>query len=274
MFKSVLMASTAFIALAGVATASDLPSKAAPASAPVVSKKNPFDGFYIGIHGGYGSTSVSQFSAVDVDYNSDPIDGLWTDGFLKNDGNGYFGGGQIGANYVTNSGLLMGVELSASVGKITGTSYGDDYSYNNMGSYCSNYCDLDGTFTDTINSMALGQLKLGFASDTIAVYALGGIAVADVSTRQDIYGNSFFNGNFDYENTWSGMRAGWTVGGGIDYMINSNLSVGATYNYVDLGKQSYSDVAIDLDNNHDNGIAVHETDLTAQIVKINLNYHF
>jgi long-subunit fatty acid transport protein len=44
-----------------------------------------------------------------------------------------------------------------------------------------------------------------------------------------------------FEYFWERLvdNAGWTAGGGLEYMLTSNWSVAARYLYVDLGKVSY-----------------------------------
>ncbi len=86
-----VLVTTAALALATTMShAADLVEPAPVAPPPVVIAENPFDGFYLGIHGGYG----------------------WQSGSYS--GDGWLLGGQLGYNWVAPSGLLLGAEISGS----------------------------------------------------------------------------------------------------------------------------------------------------------------
>ena len=68
--------------------------------------------------------------------------------------------------------------------------------------------------------------RLGVAFDRALIYATGGAAFAGFETSV-----AGFPG-FDQNST---TRAGWTIGGGIEYAVTGNWSVRAEYRYADFG---------------------------------------
>ena len=65
--------------------------------------------------------------------------------------------------------------------------------------------------------------RVGYAFDRFLPYLTGGLAVGDINTSvPGLPGGSITN-------------AGWTIGGGLEFGVVSNVSVKAEYLYVDLG---------------------------------------
>lgn len=188
-----VLVTTAAIALLTTASyAADLVAPPPVAPAPVV-MENPFDGFYLGIHGGYGWQSNGG------------------------SGDGWLVGGQAGYNFVFGSGFLLGGELSGS------------------------WADV-GDSTVTMNGIGILQAKVGWANDRIALYGTAGGALASLDTRYPTFG---------FDDT----PGGWTVGAGMDFMLGRDWSLGASYNYVDFGSNSFGASSVNL-------------------LKLNLNYNF
>jgi outer membrane immunogenic protein len=75
--------------------------------------------------------------------------------------------------------------------------------------------------------------RLGFATGPALFYGTAGLA----------YGNVGLNSNLtaaglSLASQTSPLRAGWVVGGGIEYLLRPNLSLNFGYQYVDLGTVS------------------------------------
>jgi outer membrane protein OmpA-like peptidoglycan-associated protein len=91
--------------------------------------------------------------------------------------------------------------------------------------------------------------KLGWAFDRILVYGTGGVAFADVNTKyafaQVPGGPLFAAGGTD------GIRVGWTGGGGVEYAVTPNWSVGAEYRYTDLGHKSYANATLGVSDDNE-----------------------
>jgi outer membrane immunogenic protein len=58
---------------------------------------------------------------------------------------------------------------------------------------------------------------------------------------------------------------GWTLGGGVEWMVMPRWSIKAEYLYMDFGTQSLTFAG---------GLLTAQTDLTDQVVRVGLNYHF
>jgi outer membrane immunogenic protein len=73
-------------------------------------------------------------------------------------------------------------------------------------------------------------------------------------------------------NTVSGSetRAGWTVGGGVEWMFAPRWSVKAEYLYVDLGTFSTTSA----DSLAPIATIVHDNRLRENIARLGVNYHF
>lgn len=195
-------------------------------------------GLYAGIHAGYASGTLSGSAMYGVD------SGTLADGPSFG---GLFGG-QVGYNFDTGSNLLLGGELSASLGNSS-----DSQVQSNFGGSGDTL-----SFERKLTGLALAQAKLGWTEGGVAIYGLGGVALAAGSIDggvSDNEGTTSFSGNTTYN--------GWTLGVGIDMEVTENVSLGAAYNYVSL-------VGDDVE---DNGIVV-EQDLDSHIAKLVLNYHF
>ena len=87
---------------------------------------------------------------------------------------------------------------------------------------------VKGDFTASGNSYSYAlpiqgsaRARLGWAFDRALVYGTGGVAVASIATN--------YVGN-DY----SHVRAGWTIGAGLDYAFTDNLFARLEYRYVDF----------------------------------------
>jgi len=202
--------------LAGAAAAADLPVKAPPAAAPVFL---PFTwtGPYAGASGGFG----------------------WSLGGGL-DGNGGFGGGQIGYNVQTGN-LVFGVE-----GDIAGAGISQS---------------LTGTagglpFTSTFNTDTLASLRgrAGVAANSWLFYGTFGAGFANgTGSGTSGAGNPFSN------NEW---LSGWTAGAGVEWSIAPNWSTKLEYLHYGLGAP----------NSFGNPVPAGKVDIDT--LKIGINYLF
>ena len=208
------------------------------ASAGVQAQDLSTSGLYAGIHGGWANGTLSGSAMYGVDSGT-LVDGPSFGGLF---------GGQVGYNFDTGSNLLIGTELSASVGHSS-----DSQVQSNFGGSGDTLA-----YERKLNGLALAQGKLGWTGGGVSVYGLGGLAFATGSISggvSDFEGTTSFSGDTTYN--------GWTLGVGVDLAVAQNVSIGAAYNYVSLTG----------DDVEENGIVV-EQDLASHIAKLVLNYHF
>lgn len=268
----------------------------APA-ADIASYENPFAGFYLGVHAGYG------WAGVDEDYTSDmgiPVFATLdpvperTEAISGNytlDASGGLLGAQAGFNAVMSNGLLLGAEINGSWSEIRG-----DTSFQVSDAKTLRY-GMDADVESRISALGLAQAKLGWANDSFAVYGMGGLAVAQFQRDATISGGvgsciavcevdlvtfaepslGSMSGGSDLEDTLSG----WTLGAGLDVMVAENVSLGVAYNYARFEyEDSFSVDPYPLAGvSNGNGkypSSNFETSghVDVHVVKATLNYHF
>jgi len=86
-----------------------------------------------------------------------------------------------------------------------------------------------GTDQSKINSLSSVTGRVGYAWDRLLTYAKGGGAWTH--DKYEIFDSTTFL-------TASETRSGWTVGGGFEYAIISNLSMFFEYNFYDFGTRT------------------------------------
>jgi outer membrane immunogenic protein len=234
--KRLLFASVAAAAFcAAPALAADVPVKASYV-APVFN----WTGFYIGGHVG---GALADDAIVDVNglnggahytlKNSDPK--IW--------------GGQIGYN-IQNGQLVYGLE--------------GDFGQLDLHGFMFDPHFPGGTFSqERPGFIADATGRVGWALGQMLVYAKGGWA--------------YFNGRACVDNSRGGFGggeacarydSGWTLGGGLEVMLNPAWSLKAEWQYFDFGTKTATLVT------PANGIFRYSNDLTVNAVTVGLNYKF
>jgi outer membrane immunogenic protein len=141
-----------------------------------------------------------------------------------NDDGGFVGGAQIGYNYQIGS-FVVGLE-----GDIQYADFGDNrYDFGTAGIFEDGSDDWFGTV----------RARAGVAFDRALVYATGGFAFAD-------------------------DRAGWTLGGGLEYAFTNNLTAKVEGLYVNLEDQDFTF----------NGLTFSSEEQEFGVVRAGLNYKF
>lgn len=196
----------AVVAALAVSPAWAQPKSSAPAA-------YNWTGAYLGTHAGGGwGASCWNFTQAGLDHGCGDIGGA-------------FGGAQLGYNWQTGN-VVLGAEISGSLGKITGSFVPAVAS--------------QGTDRTTIENFYLATARVGYAWDRTLAYAKGGAAWV----------------HYDYARTCNGVtstgvcapigatstqgsewRLGWTVGAGVEYGLLPNVSLALEYNYVGLGSR-------------------------------------
>lgn len=247
--KRTLIASAVFASLLAVtsASAADLPvySKAPPV-AVVYDWTGPYIGLNLGYSFGRGTTdgTYTNGSLLAVNTTVTPISG-------RADVNGFIGGGQLGYNWQFGS-WVTGLE-------------GDIQFSNERGSgvVCTVACPVNVPFTRDykLDWFGTARGRIGFLpAERILLYATGGLA----------YGN-FSGSSWTLPmniGTWSSLKAGWTVGAGVEAALGWNWSVKFEYLYMDLGNVGGSSAINGLNQ------WVFNTKFTDSIARVGLNYKF
>jgi outer membrane immunogenic protein len=302
--KKLLLSGVTLAALAvGPALAADLPRKAPPAPPPppVLS----WTGWYVGLNAGavWGCGSASN---TVTPASSDP---RWPHGFpitqfaehdrhvaavsaatsfdLDNgcrDAN-FIGGGQIGYNWQF-TGWVVGIEADfQGIGGNNNNGTRSQSAFAAEGPAYAPGSNWVGTATFERDNTWLGTLRAraGFlATPAFLIYATGGLAYGKTSgnltldIRNDVFCCDHIpavTGFFDSDKS----RAGWTVGGGVEWMFAPRWSLKAEYLYYDLGSRDL-DFAFTIHDNLSNQNATFNShtnvDFKGSIARVGVNYHF
>jgi outer membrane immunogenic protein len=203
--KKFLLASAAVAALASGAQAADLGAPRAPVAAAVIAPAFSWTGFYLGAHVGYGWAQARY----------DDFAGTTA----SVNANGVFGGIQGGYNWQMNN-FVFGLEADVAAGGMRRT------------------FDLGGgdTYRASVPFLSSVRARAGLAADRALFYVTGGLGVATLQDRWNIGG---------VVTTASSTRAGYTVGGGIEYAFTPNWTAKAEYLYYGFGDRRNQLVAGD-----------------------------
>jgi len=181
--------------------------------APVAPAYN-WTGFYIGGHFGYGSGSFGPAT------NPFPGEAGW----LNSSVTGFIGGYQLGYNYQLTNRIVVGLEADIS--------------------FPSPQDSLETqtpAFRTHYNYIATVRPRVGYQVGTFLPYVTGGFAWG--STRVET-----FDPTGAPANASSMTHTGWTVGAGLEWPITGNWTGKFEYDYVDLGKQTFTTpVALGVD---------------------------
>jgi len=221
---AVLLASALGFGLAQSASAADIPTKA-PARAPaVVAPATNWTGFYLGIDGGFGWGTHDRQVLPAGFANSYDSDG----GLI---------GGHIGYNWQFNQ-FLIGVEGDAHWADIRGNDAG-----------------AGGTTDETqVRFLASIRGRVGLVWNNFLIFGTGGWSFANI--------NHHNIGGVPVDN--SADLDGPTAGGGFQWAINPNWSVGAEYRHYWLGDYTFDPV----------GLAPFRVDNNVSTVTARITYRF
>jgi len=279
--KRRLLGSVALPALlASPAFAADMPVKAPPPPPAVYS----WAGFYAGLNAGgaWGrsdaETSVSCGAVPGfANYFCNPAAGqanaaaVNAAGTGSMSGSGFTGGGQVGYNF-QNRNLVFGVELDVEafnlkLSRQASARYPFSFLPGMAGSTFTVTSSLDTRWLFTARG------RLGWAFDSVLVFATGGLAVTDLRashTFSDNYAPPFGAG------AWSGSttKTGWTAGGGVEWAAGRKWTVKVEYLYLNFGSVGAAGTIINPSAvGYANGIST-SVDLTAHIARAGINFQF
>ena len=246
-----LLAGAAFAALiAGRAMAADLAVRSYAVPAPPVG----WSGLYVGANAGgtWSSannltiTTVPQTSFGGVPAIADANAGAASASGSFGSGRraGFIGGGQVGYNWQLGS-FLVGAEADVAwvVGRGGSSNGATGAALVGPASNAAGTTDLT-AFTASSNLSVLGTLRgrAGYlVTPALLAYATGGLAYGSISgsagftTSNPAYPAIGLSSPWGVSNVFSAVRAGWTFGGGLEWMFVPGFTVKAEYLYYGLG---------------------------------------
>ena len=264
------------------AMATDLPRPQMAYKAPVVAPApvSTWEGFYVGGHVGYGwdpanaTFSPSTYATailgplggpfVDTGPDSGPI-------ALAVHPKGWLGGAQFGYNWQRQS-LVLGAEADISGSNIRGSTSAPFFVNGTEGGDLAGFTGNVG-LQQKLDYFGTIRGRLGWANDTLLLYATGGLAWGHVTTTFNTFGitentpgmftaaqlAALQNGGYA---SASDIRWGYAVGTGFEWMVARNWSVKGEYLFVNLG-------------GHDTLVipgGVANSDLSVNIARVGFNY--
>jgi outer membrane immunogenic protein len=246
-----------------------------------------WSGFYFGANlgGAWGNTdatstvtcpanpAVAYFCSAVAGQNNGPAVSNAGTGSLSDDN--IIGGGQLGYN-LQQGGLVYGFEVDLS-------SFDIGASRQASGNYPTPFGGGVPGNTFTIGSglgtswLLTSRGRLGWAVSNVLLYATGGLALTDLkvtSSFKDNLAPGAFVPGASMSASDTEVKAGWTIGGGVEWALGGNWTVRGEYLYLDFGSASASGVITNASfPGGTNPIAVSE-DLTSHIARAGVNYRF
>jgi outer membrane immunogenic protein len=284
-FSAALMAAVSVIGFTQIALAADMPTKAP--LVPAVAAPS-WTGWYLGLNAGGGwentiynsVTSTSCFTPPIAPAACAPIGNSFAaalTGQLNTRPHGFIGGGQIGYNYQTGA-VVWGVEADFQGTGIKGSA-----------SAAANSVPIVGFVNNAVNAASTGSQKIDWfgtvrgrvgwlPTNPLLLYVTGGLAYGHVQTDVSFSENISLSPTSGATSAAdSATRAGWTVGGGMEWMLASHWSVKGEYLYYDLGNVTLNSTLNTFDNLHILGNAIGIQSVAryhGNIARIGVNYKF
>jgi opacity protein-like surface antigen len=209
MNKILLIGSALAVLAIGPARAADLPSKA-----PVVTGYN-WTGFYIGAYGGYGTANFLPPTQTTGLASNIPLAGG-------------LGGVEIGYNYQFAPHWLLGVEQDVSLGRISGSQ---------SQPFPNPTINAETDYSGTIRS------RFGYIWGRTLFYETVGVAWAsnkvDLQFQNAAQLAAAGGGGANLDISESHLQFGVAVGAGMEWAVDTNLSLKVEYLYSYLTKEQY-----------------------------------
>jgi outer membrane immunogenic protein len=182
----------------------------------------------------------------------------------------FIGGAQLGYNRQYGS-LVFGAETDinglgqTSAHRFSGIVSGITpvpYSYENAGSSRS-----------SVDWLATERLRAGFAFDRFLPYVTGGFAFGGTRASSNSAGTDGSTSD-NFSGSDSSLRAGWVVGGGLDYWLSSQWSFRVEGLYYNLGTVNYAVSPLDSNSASEGLYTTARHTFDGTVVRAALNHPF
>jgi outer membrane immunogenic protein len=281
MLRRILVASAGAMALSGAALAAEPAPVPPPAPPPPL-----WSGFYVGGNAGGTWSNSNSVATATGDVLSfpgfDPL-GIASAGLATNSVpvniSGFIGGGQYGDNYQFANRWVGGFESDfqgIATGNHTTTLFSQATADVDAVGFSTNQ---NLTASRRVDWLGTDRVRIGFLiSPTFLAYATGGVAYGDVRASVAIAQtvSPGFSPGVSF-GSFNNTLAGWTAGGGVEWLFYPNWSLKVEYLYYDLGSVTFNMSPL---VNSVGGIPVTvgapsaSTRFNGNIVRAGLNYHF
>ncbi|MBI1648596.1 outer membrane protein [Hyphomicrobium sulfonivorans] len=236
---------------------------------------DPWNGFYVGAFAGgaWGSghttTDVGEVNATSYFSTQQNVDLVEGDTSGKARSGSFTGGVQLGAQQRFNQ-VVVGAEADFGALDLSGSRGAADIPYPTFPTLA-----YTARASYSTNWLSTARVRIGWlAAPNMLLFVSGGLALSDVNVSNTFY-DKLLSGSISARGSSSNTRikAGYTLGGGVEASLGGPWSIKAEYLYVDLGEVSTSGVVLPplgigrspLDTS---------IDLTANIARLGVNYSF
>lgn len=222
-------------------------------------------GTYVGVNLGAGVGDIGYpFSGASSSASANPVSGKF-----RQRASGGMAGGQIGYDYQTASGLVLGL-----VTDLDGSKYAGDSRFSSVDSAGNTYSGRLKTQIDGLGTVR-GRLGMTSFNGRLLPYVTGGLAYGGVSTTASQVCSACGAGGTSTYASQYGNRTGWAAGVGADYALSPHLAMRTEYLYTDLGRQglgtsggSFSVPGVTVND------ATASASASASILRVGLDYRF
>jgi outer membrane immunogenic protein len=288
--RRTLSAMAGAVALTGAAAAADL-----AAHSPLSASAPPaitWTGFYVGLNAGgtWSNSNAVSTAMADVFGNPDLIAGpeygvasamlATTSTPVKIDG--FLGGGQIGYNYQFANGWVAGLELDFQ-GIAPEHSTGKAFSQAVEPGFNAFPIDQFLSAEGSLKYFGTVRGRIGFLIlPTLLAYGTGGLAygTADMATNivQAVANDPALPDPYAVSGSFKYTLAGWTAGGGLEWLFSPNWSLKVEYLFYDLGHVTYAmSPLVNINSGgvpFTGGAPVASTHFDGNIIRGGISYHF
>jgi outer membrane immunogenic protein len=233
---------------------------AAPAFAQSASDVT-WTGPYVGVNLGYGGGDFNY----DASGTADPAGTDPAAGHLRQSSSGVIGGGQVGYNFETPNGIVLGLETDLAASDI-----GAKTSFSSVDSL-GNAADADVRSKIDYLGTVRGRVGKAMFGGRFVPYVTGGFAYGGVKSSAYSNCSSCVATAFS---TPTDTQTGWTAGAGAEYALTRHLSMKAEYLYTDLGRDNIANAGefgVGGANLYDANVS---EKATANVMRVGLNYRF
>ena len=280
-FHCAALAAVALVGFASVASAADMPMKAAPMVASVAAYN--WTGFYVGGNAGWiNATGDTNTDAAILSTGTGPVNGInlaaSATNQMGNRSSGFIGGGQFGYNYQISPAWVAGIEADIQGSTLNGNANAT------LITDTGPFWQTTTTVSSRLNYFGTLRARGGFlATPALLLYGTGGLAYGGVNSSTTInFANTGGAVPGSTSGSFSSTRAGWTAGGGVEWMFVTNWSAKLEYLHYDLGSVTYATGGYAVDVGPTSfcceGIVSVATSTTVHfkgdIVRLGLNYKF
>ena len=256
MNKTTPAAALALALLGGTAFSADLPSRIILPDLPALPMAETFawTGLYAGLNAGgaWNSNATANLLSAPVFVAPGVGEEPWAASSsmasartLATQGAGFIGGGQIGYNWQLNESFVAGIETDIQ-GIAGGANSGTNTSLLPTPTAGLNFLTVSSA-SKSLDYLGTVRGRVGYLlTPTLLAYASGGFAYGGVTAKTSFFQTVPNDQPPSYEflgannSSFSDTRVGWTVGGGVEWLVCPNWSVKLEYLYDDLGNANYS----------------------------------